>query len=360
MLILSRYRALIPKARLIPLPPAFIDYLRADGIVLPPETDESPDATEPSEWDDADESEDPSQDWAETHTQIKNVVAELGGSVMPKLNWSAPKDATWISATNSMECKSANDIYLLLKSSDFVTHDLEQAFHDCVDDIYPSQGFQELVEKIPYHLVLRKTVPLFNQAVEFRCFVRDRVLLCLCQREMTHFDFLPQLVPSLRRLIQEFFELRLAEIFPDPNFTFDVYVPAPHDRVWLIDINPWAPRTDPLLFSWLEILEMSAPARPEGTLSRDMADLQVSEAVSNTDSEAESDESEENFVPEFRLIKRDDPEAYSFSTAQYSAHKLPRDVVDASSDGGVGLREFMGRWKDVVDNQEREREETVE
>jgi len=31
-------------------------------------------------------------------------------------------------------------------------------------------------------------------------------------------------------------------------------------------------------------------------------------------------------TPELRLVKRDDPEAYSFNTPQYSAHKLPKEV----------------------------------
>ena len=65
-------------------------------------------------------------------------------------------------------------------------------------------------------------------------------------------------------------------------------------------------------------------------------------------------------TPEFRLINRDDPEAYSFNTPQYSAHKLPRDVVDASADGGAGLREFLGTWREVVERREREERQEVE
>ena len=66
--------------------------------------------------------------------------------------------------------------------------------------------------------------------------------------------------------------------------------------------------------------------------------------------------------PEFRLVRRDDPEAYTFNTPQYSAHKLPKDVVDASlnasadGEGGAGLREFMTQWRDIVARQEGEGE----
>ncbi|KAG9561878.1 hypothetical protein KCU86_g14595, partial [Aureobasidium melanogenum] len=35
-----KYRAISPKARLIPLTRPFLDYLRADGIVIPPDEDD--------------------------------------------------------------------------------------------------------------------------------------------------------------------------------------------------------------------------------------------------------------------------------------------------------------------------------
>ena len=292
-----------------------------------------------------DEETDPSSAWRETHTQIKATISELGNSVMPKLNWSAPKDATWISATNSMECREPNDIYLLLKSSDFIVHDLEQAFDGCA---YAAGEDTERV--IPYHLVLRKTVQAYNPSMEFRCFVRDRGLLCVCQRDLNHYDFLPQMIPQLRSLIQDFLLNHLAKDFPDPNFAFDVYIPQPYTRVWLIDINPWAPRTDPLLFSWLEILEMAGP---------DTANHEDEDAGLVVEEDEESDGlssegSQDMFTPELRLVNRDDPEAYSFNTQQYSAHKLPKDVVDAGVDGEAGLREFMGRWREIVRRQEDE------
>src|SRR4051812_40688193 len=119
-----RYRAITPKARLIPLPPAFLDYLRSDGIILPPEETDDPSWSDNdsgifSGADNNDEEEedspDPSANWRDTHEAIERTIEELGGKVAPKLNWSAPKDATWIAATNSMECRTPNDIYLLLK-----------------------------------------------------------------------------------------------------------------------------------------------------------------------------------------------------------------------------------------------------
>ncbi|KAL6719653.1 hypothetical protein ACLMJK_001574 [Lecanora helva] len=390
-----RYRALTPKARLIHLSPPFLSYLRADGIRLPleptpPRDQDVYESSSDGEDEEQEETEDPSQAWQDIHQKIKDTIAELSGSVIPKLNWSAPKDATWIAATNSMDCRTPNDIYLLLKSSDFITHDLEQVFDDCKDDEESnsadegSESEEEVDEKsykeqqlakIPYHLILRKTVPNFNPAMEFRCFVRSRHLLCICQRDLNHFSFLPPLLPRLRSLIQDFFNKHLEPSFPDDNFAFDVYIPQPHERVWLIDINPWALRTDPLLFSWLEILTMRGgehgmtnPQIHTDTVrlyfnnnnrANDDQNGHITPPTSLSSNEDEedrivNDEVENIFTPEFRLVNRDDPEAYSFNTPQYSAHKLPKDVVDASADGAAGLSEFMGTWREILAKQERD------
>ncbi|KAL6236007.1 cell division cycle protein [Aspergillus navahoensis] len=361
-----RYRALTPKSRIIPLTPSFVSYLHADGIVLPPENTPPTDNDDFSDDPDAEVEVDPSKDWPEIHAQIKSTIAELDGKVTPKLNWSAPKDATWMAATNDLQCRTPNDIYLLLKSSDFITHDLEHAFDDCVPDTSYSPAPISSPPEVKYNLILRKYVN-FNPSLEFRCFVRNRVLLCICQRDQNHFDFLFDLRDMLRSRIQSFFDGNLKNSFPDPSFVFDVYIPAPHQRVWLIDINPWAERTDPLLFSWLEILRMKDPVG----IHEDDDDSSEEQFVrlslnghSNVDqaseSESQSEEEVENagdnapLLPEFRLVKRDDPEAYSFTTPQYSAHKLPKEVVDASMTGPGGMSEFLGQWQDILARQEQE------
>lgn len=63
------------------------------------------------------------------------------------------------------------------------------------------------------------------------------------------------------------------------------------------------------------------------------------------------------FLPEFRLVQRDDPEAYAFTTPQYSAHKLPREVVDASQAGPGGMKEFMGKWQEILEKRMQEDQE---
>ncbi|KAL4976501.1 cell division cycle protein [Aspergillus desertorum] len=361
-----KYRALTPKSRIIPLTPSFVSYLHADGIVLPPEiTPPTDDDDDFSDDPDAEEESDPSRDWPEIHAQIKSTIAELDGKVTPKLNWSAPKDATWMAATNDLQCRTPNDIYLLLKSSDFITHDLEHPFDDCVPDTSYSPSPISSPPEVKYNLVLRKYVN-FNPSLEFRCFVRNRVLLCICQRDQNHFHFLFDLRDTLRFRIQSFFDEKLKDSFPDSSFVFDVYIPAPHHRVWLIDINPWAERTDPLLFSWLEILRMKDPVgiqEEDDSAEEQFIRLslnghsnadQESESQFESEGEAENAGDDAPLLPEFRLVKRDDPEAYSFTTPQYSAHKLPKEVVDASMTGPGGMSEFLGQWQDILARQEQE------
>ena len=356
------------------------------------------------------EAPDPSEKWLDLHNQVKNTIASLGGSVYPKLNWSAPKDATWMSATNTMECRTANDIYLLLKSSDFVTHDLEHAFDGCADDFSESEsedndGEEDAMEvtpeekarlyppsapltnSIPYHLTLRATIPSLLPSMEFRAFVRQRALLCICQRDQNYYAYLAQLAPLLRSLIQDFFDANLKHTFPDENFVFDVYIPRPEGigngkrgKVWLIDINPWAERTGTGIFEWLEILRMDGPRDVEDDLEIEDEDadesdggleegvmrisirdhdrgavLDVNGGSDNSGSAHGSDNEEvveDVFVPELRLVGRDDPEAYSFNVPQYGAQKLPREVIDASLVGTGGLREFLEDWREVVRREE--------
>jgi hypothetical protein len=240
---------------------------------------------------------------------------------------------------NSMECATPNDIYLLLKSSDFITHDLEHAFDDCVED------GSIRVEGMRYVLVLRKWFKA-NPSCEFRCFVRDRRVIGICQRDLNHFAFLFPLKEQLRDEILKYFDKSLKDTFPEADFTFDVYIPEPYDKVRLMDINPWAPRTDPLLFSWLELLTMETPqplfGKPDTSPQHIPTDSEAS-----TDNEEDVEEME--WKPEFRLVRKDDPEAYSFATPQYSAHKLPKDVVDASLGGESSMRDFAEDWKKMME-----------
>ncbi len=244
--------------------------MREDGIILADENEAETESDADEEWestpstmrppihevesdsDSADEDEPPklppNQRFPELHQLIKDKIAELGGAVAPKLNWTAPKDATWISPhQNTIKCTSPNDVYLLLKSSNFITYDLDHAFDDCT----PTTN--STVNQTPFKpvLVLRS---YFNPhtAMEFRCFVKHRNLVAISQRDLNYFEFLQPLKADIVARIYQLFNNKLRYTFPDGNFVFDVYIPEgegePLSRARLIDINAWAPHTDSLLF----------------------------------------------------------------------------------------------------------------
>ncbi|KAL8864716.1 MAG: hypothetical protein Q9174_007249 [Haloplaca sp. 1 TL-2023] len=168
--------------------------------------------------------------------------------------------------------------------------------------------------------------------------------------------------------------------FPEKDFVADVYVSGTgvgeNAKVWLIDINPFAERTDPLLFSWSEILALATrntnnnnamngdavpvtnghdDHSPEVNGVQRHANGTTSRTQSLEHSDSDSNEAMDvQRGPELRLLSATDQPR--INTSQYSAHKLPRDVVDATShDPGAGMAEFMTRWRDIVKEQEGRR-----
>tara|TARA_B100000524_G_scaffold138851_1_gene69565 strand:- start:1895 stop:2491 length:597 start_codon:yes stop_codon:yes gene_type:complete len=140
------------RSLVLPLDEAFVTYLRADSVFVPGDEDgddgddgdwsdaapvatsSEPDPSQPLPDDDDDTSEPLAQpnleSIAPTVTAIRAAITRLGGAVLPKLNWSAPTDAAWVLG-GSPKCTSANDVLLLLKSSDRTAHDLDDARANC-------------------------------------------------------------------------------------------------------------------------------------------------------------------------------------------------------------------------------------
>lgn len=155
---------------------------------------------------------------------------------------------------NSLCCRSPLDIILLLKGSEFIQHDLNQAFMECVDGVTqtPSGGFV---------LTLRKFENV-TPAGEFRCFVRGNSLIAVTQRH--HRQFLPSLLQDRVNILndlQHFFYSYIQGKFPDPDHVFDVYRISAHSVI-LIDFNPFCRVTDPLLFTWPELCDIQPGTPP--------------------------------------------------------------------------------------------------
>ena len=63
--------------------------------------------------------------------KVERAIEELGGSVVPKLNWSCPTDALWCSLDGTLQCRKPEEIFLLFQASDYIIHDLFHAFDCC-------------------------------------------------------------------------------------------------------------------------------------------------------------------------------------------------------------------------------------
>lgn len=210
----ARFSHVSSKARVIKLSKEFIDYLHEDGIIMP--------------------------DFPELTARIEKEI-ELLGPVIPKMNWSSPRDATWITADRTMKCRTADEIYTLLKASDYIAHDLKTFEEYDISD---------------YELVL---VKWFNAqpSMEFRCFVKDSRLVGICQRDATYYDFLAaqesQITDLAKKLFEEIrsFDTNCKSSLRSTNsVVFDMYASVDHDKAWLVDMNPYCEFTDPLLFTW--------------------------------------------------------------------------------------------------------------
>ncbi|XP_077240687.1 temperature sensing protein-like protein [Tasmannia lanceolata] len=223
------------------LPRRKINNLDSDSII--PSDSES----ESNSDSDSDSESPTAPSFPDLESEIKSSIETLGGAIFPKLNWSAPKDAAWISTTGTLRCTSFADICLLLRSSDSAVHDLCHAFDSCSDKSTsrPSKFF----------IALRKWYPSLRPEMEFRCFVRLRRLVGISQREVT--IFYPALIEKkldLELSIGEFFEVNVKSEFELEDYVFDVYV-TKDGRVKVIDFNPWGGFTLPLMFSWEELEE---------------------------------------------------------------------------------------------------------
>lgn len=238
---------------------------------------------------------DPKRDFPEIHQQIERSIEELGGAVMPKLNWLAPKDARWIMADNTLRCTTPTDVYLLLQASDHIAHDIDAPYGECTDGAAEQRGGNS-DSAAPLELVLRRWTHI-NPALEFRVFVRLGGVVAAAQRDRNHFPFLAGLKPTFARLIWDFVKSSLAPRLSHPDVVVDVFVPQPYRNVVLVDINPWSRTADSLLFSWNEILHLTPQHSPQ-------------------------------FV--FRLVDR--PNNAAFAAKEYSESMLPLDVVHAAAD----------------------------
>ncbi|KAL3693778.1 hypothetical protein R1sor_007429 [Riccia sorocarpa] len=250
---------------------SFVDYLLEDGgLFLPSSSEAMPVRTtvtcpelQSEDYEHWDEEDDDDQEpdvpaFPELETEVKKSIEELGGAIFPKLNWTAPKDTTWIATSGSLRCNNFSEISLLLKASDSVTHDLLHAFDSCEDQ---TKSRPDVVV-----LALRKWYDL-RPELEFRAFVYGGLLVGISQREVTGFyPSLADKVEDYEELIFDFFHEEIREQFHAKDYAFDCYLTR-DGKVKLVDFNTWKGSTLPLLFTWEELEENFEKLRAIGISS---------------------------------------------------------------------------------------------
>ena len=287
------FRKVTIKSKIIPIGETFVEYLKTDGLKLPPqiqnemdnvyELDSDNDSDDPFSEEDGNESnsnDDSKSDEADSENNIDfskmgnllrdiaEKMKELKGAVVPKLNWSAPSDAKWING-ETLKCEYISQIVLLLKSSQFVQHDLCFPFHGCSDFVDNAENVEnsENVENVDnaengevqtlhtlsYQLVLRKWSTLHPNR-EFRCFVYDQELIAIAQRNDD--DVYAELQSkssrdALSKTILDFFMEKVHQKFMNDHFVMDVYVDQ-HSKVFVIDFQPFNEITDSVI-PWMDI-----------------------------------------------------------------------------------------------------------
>ena len=145
---------------------------------------------------------------------MRGAIGRLNGKVLPKLNWSAPKDAHWIHG--SLKCTTPSEVFTLLKASDFISHDLCHAFDHCKSARRRPESFS---------LVLRRWHSL-HESNEFRAFVRDSKLVAVSQRHTsTFFEHLtrPDEREAIMSAIQQFCTEEVLGRFSLPRFAFEAW-----------------------------------------------------------------------------------------------------------------------------------------
>lgn len=231
---IDKYSQFTFKSKVIELDEEFLSYLRQDSIQLPneqyfPQEYDTLSSTDSDSTEDVEE-EVPEVKFPEIEKKVVEAIRMLGGKVIPKLNWSSPKDACWISFSNSLECKTFSEILMLLKASDFISHDL-------------LNGATELV--------LRKWHNI-DPSMEFRLFIKDGQIVGISQRDIyNYYTFLVENADSIWERITSFYSSLPA--FHENNYVIDVYLDQSYS--YIIDFNFWGEETDSLLFKWEEFVD---------------------------------------------------------------------------------------------------------
>lgn len=228
---IPQFRSLTPRTRVVRIPSPLVEALIAN-------TYSHPTAPFDQEWSDgtpltaAAQPSPPS--FPEFNSQLEAVIAELGGAVSPKLKRMSPIDAVWVNFDRSTKCTCADDVLMLLASSERVLGQFEGG-----EGLGEDDGM----------LILRQWADM-NTLWEFRCYIRGGVLVGMQPRHEGG-RYSESEMDEMVGLVSEWHEDKVRERIDVRRYVMDVYVEG-KERVWLVDFGEWGVGGAGL-FRWREL-----------------------------------------------------------------------------------------------------------
>ncbi|XP_076620420.1 translation initiation factor eIF2 assembly protein [Colletes latitarsis] len=217
------------EASILHIPNEVLEYLQHDAFVLPVEA--TNDVLENAEWTDGspvvneENPLEPQPTFPEFSQKIQDIIDDYG-AVFIKGNWSSPSDATWVVPTKTLKCKTLEEIYLLLKSSDRIMHDLNNVRN------YENRGIP-----LKACLILKKWQDI-NPCTEFRCFVIENELIAISQRDISQYHSYNESEKyNIQTDIKSLFMERIKDRFLLKNYSFDV-VRYKKNEAMIVDFGP--------------------------------------------------------------------------------------------------------------------------
>ncbi|XP_029034365.1 cell division cycle protein 123 homolog [Osmia bicornis bicornis] len=232
-------------ATILDIPEEVLKYLEHDAFILPIEATNS--GLQNPEWLDGSPviNEEQSLDFQPTFPQfskkIQDVIDEYD-AVFIKSNWSSPLDATWVAPTKTLKCKTLEEVYLLLKSSDRIAKDLSNV-----------KNYTNNENSLTPCIILKQWRDI-NPCTEFRCFVVNNELTAISQRDISQYhSYNDSEKFNIQTDIKSLFMERIKDRFPLNHYSFDV-VRFKKEKVKIIDFGPLdESATKGTLFTYEEI-----------------------------------------------------------------------------------------------------------
>ncbi|KAG8931897.1 hypothetical protein FRC02_001982 [Tulasnella sp. 418] len=161
-----------------------------------------------------------------------------------------------------------------------------------------------------------------------RCFVRDGNFIAISQRDTNFYEFLNK--PDTQRIITaglvEFWETSIKDKFSGgPNYIFDVLLTRSLESAHLIDINPFAPRTDALLFTYPELLD----------IHKSHVRNETSQSLTNS-----------SLQPILRVIPSATHPSASRNAPANQHNMIPMEALELSQ--GRSIQDFQDTWIDQI------------